>query len=161
MALDVLAFELGLKIKVKFDQVPISFESLDHFDRLLLQSYRIIKPMTLSKISKKAWKKCLIPAGLKIQVEDLIAETAEKKFDTQTVDTTLPIIDRMTIITADGKRYECDRYCPHKGADMLGTTVEGTILVCPRHKWRFDLSQGGRCLNGKFACTVNAHPLEW
>ncbi len=50
------------------------------------------------------------------------------------------------IVEAEGCRYEVDRYCPHQGADLKMAWVEGKHhLVCPRHRWTFDLEQEGAC----------------
>ncbi len=49
-------------------------------------------------------------------------------------------------VTAGGCRYEVDRTCPHLGADLsAGWIDEDRFLVCPRHRWRFDLASGGVC----------------
>ena len=53
--------------------------------------------------------------------------------------------ERISIDTPDGT-YSVARWCPHNGADLAAATIEGTcFLVCPRHKWRFDLSLKGVC----------------
>jgi len=63
-----------------------------------------------------------------------------------------------TVVTAGGQRYEVNRYCPHQGADLKeGWIEEGRYLVCPRHRWRFDLQGEGVCpTNG---CSVSAKCL--
>lgn len=55
-----------------------------------------------------------------------------------------------TSVEAGGQRYSVLRYCPHQGADLAEAWVaEGRYLVCPRHRWQFDLRDGGRCpVNG-------------
>lgn len=55
-----------------------------------------------------------------------------------------------TVVTAGGKRYSIQRFCPHQGADLSEAWVEeDRYLVCPRHRWRFDLHAQGVCpLNG-------------
>ncbi|KAI3646575.1 hypothetical protein MP228_009503 [Amoeboaphelidium protococcarum] len=71
---------------------------------------------------------------------------------------------RLIINTASGK-FECDRLCPHKQADLSSGWLDiedQTVLVCPKHKWKFKLdSQSGVCIknNGKHPCsnyTLNA-----
>ncbi|KAI3646928.1 hypothetical protein MP228_007149 [Amoeboaphelidium protococcarum] len=71
---------------------------------------------------------------------------------------------RLIINTASGK-FECDRLCPHKLADLSSGWLDiedQTVLVCPKHKWKFKLdSQSGVCIknNGKHPCsnyTLNA-----
>ncbi|HYO55368.1 Rieske (2Fe-2S) protein, partial [Archangium sp.] len=63
-----------------------------------------------------------------------------------------------TVVTVGGQRYAVNRYCPHQGADLReGWIEEGRYLVCPRHRWRFDLREGGLCsTNG---CFIRAEPL--
>ncbi len=62
-------------------------------------------------------------------------------------------------VDAGGRRYTIARYCPHQGADLAQGWVEsGSYLVCPRHRWRFNLEDGGKCVaNG---CSVDARPAE-
>jgi UDP-MurNAc hydroxylase len=65
--------------------------------------------------------------------------------------------ERTTVVAGD-KCYSVLRYCPHQGADLAESWVEnGQHLVCPRHRWQFDLRDGGRCaLNGS---SIQAEPL--
>jgi len=50
------------------------------------------------------------------------------------------------IVEAGGCRYSINRFCPHQGADLGEGWIEGgRYLVCARHRWRFDLHNGGRC----------------
>jgi len=63
-----------------------------------------------------------------------------------------------TVVTAGGQRYAVNRFCPHQGADLReGWVEEGRYLVCPRHRWRFDLQEGGVCATN--GCSVNAECL--
>jgi len=36
--------------------------------------------------------------------------------------------------------------CKHQGADLLANYHGGETVVCPRHKWRYNL-RSGRCLD--------------
>jgi UDP-MurNAc hydroxylase len=58
--------------------------------------------------------------------------------------------EERVVVSAGGRRYEIQRFCPHQGADLADAWVEdGHLLVCPRHRWCFDLEKAGRCeLNG-------------
>ncbi len=63
------------------------------------------------------------------------------------------------IVEAGGCRYSVDKLCPHQGADLSqGWIEEDRYLVCPRHRWRFDLYNDGVCIDN--AGTVNCVPLE-
>jgi len=54
--------------------------------------------------------------------------------------------ERINVALADGAgAYEINRFCPHQGADLKYAQVDGETLVCPRHYWRFDLANGGKC----------------
>jgi UDP-MurNAc hydroxylase len=53
--------------------------------------------------------------------------------------------ERITI-EAGGNKYSINRYCPHQGADLKYAWIEEErYLVCPRHRWRFDLNNEGNC----------------
>ncbi|NTX08267.1 MULTISPECIES: Rieske 2Fe-2S domain-containing protein [Myxococcus] len=63
-----------------------------------------------------------------------------------------------TVVSVGQKRFSVQRFCPHQGADLAeGWVEEGKYLVCPRHRWQFDLDDGGRCLmNGSTLCAEPA-----
>jgi UDP-MurNAc hydroxylase len=66
--------------------------------------------------------------------------------------------ERMTVQAAPGKCFSINRYCPHQGADLAEAWIEGgRFLVCPRHRWQFDLENGGKCTMN--ATTVHALPV--
>jgi len=52
------------------------------------------------------------------------------------------------VVESGGKRYSVLQYCPHMGADLSAAHVdEQGVLTCPRHRWQFDLANGGVCTN--------------
>lgn len=69
--------------------------------------------------------------------------------------------ERTTVVAGD-MRYSVLRYCPHQGADLTEAWVEeGRYLVCPRHRWQFDLRDSGRCpLNGASIDARCSHEAE-
>lgn len=75
--------------------------------------------------------------------------------------------ERMVVSTLEGKKYEIDSFCPHKGQDLSSSPIIGGILECPRHHWLFDLERGGECVwsgskNKELKkCTINAKRLDW
>jgi len=74
-------------------------------------------------------------------------------------DTTLAAEARKerTVVSTGTQRYTVNRFCPHQGADLKeGWIEEGRYLVCPRHRWRFDLEAGGVCATN--GCSVKAEP---
>ena len=63
------------------------------------------------------------------------------------------------VVEVGGCKYSVDRYCPHQGADLSHAWKEDNrYLVCPRHRWAFDLEDGGQCKVN--SGTINAIPLE-
>ncbi len=63
------------------------------------------------------------------------------------------------VVEAGGKRFAIDRYCPHQGGDLKsGWVSEERYLTCPRHGWKFDLANAGKCLSND-TC-LNAIPLD-
>jgi UDP-MurNAc hydroxylase len=55
--------------------------------------------------------------------------------------------ESIVVDTAGGSRYEIARYCPHAGAALDNASIEGHILTCLNHHYRFDLDSG-KCLDG-------------
>lgn len=63
------------------------------------------------------------------------------------------------IVELGGCRYSVDRYCPHQGADLAYAWKDGErFLVCPRHRWAFDVENGGECATN--SATINAISLD-
>jgi UDP-MurNAc hydroxylase len=63
------------------------------------------------------------------------------------------------IVEAGGCRYAVNRYCPHQGGDLSeGWIEEDRYLVCARHRWRYDLQNGGK--SDTSADTIDAVALE-
>lgn len=66
-------------------------------------------------------------------------------------------------IKVDDKMYKADRWCPHKGHDLLNGSIiveNGVPFVqCPKHKWQFNL-ENGVCL-GKSCQLKNFGILNW
>lgn len=63
------------------------------------------------------------------------------------------------VVEAGGTRFSADRWCPHSGADLRAGWVEGErFLICPRHRWSYDLENGGKCLTAED--TIHAIALE-
>ena len=45
-------------------------------------------------------------------------------------------------IKQSGKIFVIDNRCPHQSCGFSGGTLDGTVIVCPCHDWRFDLKTG-------------------
>lgn len=42
----------------------------------------------------------------------------------------------------NGRYYAADNICPHMGGKLAMGKLEGTIVTCPRHASKFDLTDG-------------------
>jgi nitrite reductase/ring-hydroxylating ferredoxin subunit len=45
-------------------------------------------------------------------------------------------------IKQNGKIYVIDDRCPHMGCKFSGGSLDGDVVVCPCHDWRFNLESG-------------------
>jgi nitrite reductase/ring-hydroxylating ferredoxin subunit len=45
-------------------------------------------------------------------------------------------------IKQDGKIYVVDDRCPHMGCKFSGGSLDGEVVICPCHEWRFNLESG-------------------
>jgi UDP-MurNAc hydroxylase len=50
--------------------------------------------------------------------------------------------DDTFLLDANGDRYEVQRFCPHAGSDLRDAEIIGGQIVCPGHRWHFDLATG-------------------
>jgi toluene monooxygenase system ferredoxin subunit len=55
---------------------------------------------------------------------------------------------RVVLGLLDGELHAFDAMCPHAGGPMELSEVEGSIVSCPLHAWRFDLKRDGTELHG-------------
>ena len=60
---------------------------------------------------------------------------------------TVKLIGRFVAVVkrAEGDFFAIEASCKHQGADLFSDYAGGNIVVCPRHKWRYDLTTG-QCL---------------
>jgi len=59
-----------------------------------------------------------------------------------------------TLISKDGKKIRCSRFCPHAGADLTNASFDGRYVVCPRHGWRFDIENNGKEIQNNEKITI-------
>jgi len=45
-------------------------------------------------------------------------------------------------IKQQGKIFVINNRCPHMACGFSGGTLDGLVIVCPCHDWRFDLKTG-------------------
>ncbi len=48
----------------------------------------------------------------------------------------------VALFRVGGRIYAVDNRCPHRGGDLGGGELEGTVVYCPLHFWSFDLLTG-------------------
>jgi len=60
------------------------------------------------------------------------------------------MLGRRQVVVArlKGRLFAFDAFCPHAQGPMERSEVEGAIVSCPLHAWRFDLEQDGKELHG-------------
>ena len=65
-------------------------------------------------------------------------------------------IERQRVVVArlKGQLFAFDAFCPHAQGPMERSEIEGAIVSCPLHAWRFDLENGGRELHGYRSLTT-------
>ena len=64
----------------------------------------------------------------------------------------------VVIARLKGRLFAFDALCPHAQGPMDRSEIEGAIVSCPLHAWRFDLEDDGKELHGYRSLTV--HPLK-
>ena len=48
----------------------------------------------------------------------------------------------LALFNIAGQFYATDNVCPHRGGPLGEGTLEGSLVTCPWHGWRFDVSTG-------------------
>lgn len=48
----------------------------------------------------------------------------------------------IALFRVGGEHFAIDDCCPHMGASLAGGYVEGNIVTCPWHAWRFRVTDG-------------------
>lgn len=62
------------------------------------------------------------------------------------------------LFNLEGKFYAIENFCPHKGYPLADSKIDGSIAICPLHKWRFDV-RDGHCSKKK-GCSVETFPVS-
>jgi len=60
----------------------------------------------------------------------------------------------IAVFNVDGRYYAIDNICPHRGGPLAEGDLEGAIVACPWHAWRWDVTTGANTNNPavKLAC---------
>lgn len=53
----------------------------------------------------------------------------------------------VALFNVDGTIYALNNTCPHAGGPLGEGTLEGTVVECPWHGWRYDVTTGVRVEN--------------
>ena len=64
----------------------------------------------------------------------------------------------IALFNCDGKFYALDNTCPHQGGPLGEGELDGTVVTCPWHGWRFDVCQGVSPINP--AATVSKYEVK-
>ncbi len=48
----------------------------------------------------------------------------------------------IALFNIDGEFFAIDNICPHKGGPLGEGSIEGDVVVCPWHGWRFNVKTG-------------------
>ncbi len=46
------------------------------------------------------------------------------------------------LVKVSGKIFAVDNRCPHQSCGLSDGSLEGNVVICPCHGWRFDLTTG-------------------
>ncbi len=46
------------------------------------------------------------------------------------------------LVKLHGEIFAIDNRCPHMGCGFSGGSLDGHVIICPCHDWRFDLGTG-------------------
>jgi nitrite reductase/ring-hydroxylating ferredoxin subunit len=55
---------------------------------------------------------------------------------------------RLVLAVLEGELFAFAPFCPHAAGPLHLSEVNGTVISCPLHGWRFDLRDNGREIHG-------------
>jgi 3-phenylpropionate/trans-cinnamate dioxygenase ferredoxin component len=53
----------------------------------------------------------------------------------------------LAVFNVDGRYFATDNTCPHRGGPLGEGDVDGSVVVCPWHGWRWDVTTGANVNN--------------
>jgi nitrite reductase/ring-hydroxylating ferredoxin subunit len=53
----------------------------------------------------------------------------------------------LAVFNVDGAFYAIDNACPHRGGPLGEGDLAGTLVSCPWHAWRWDVTSGANANN--------------
>ncbi|RMF39827.1 MAG: nitrite reductase (NAD(P)H) small subunit [Planctomycetota bacterium] len=70
-----------------------------------------------------------------------------------------PVGKRMiAVFCVEGRYYAIDDFCPHQGASLAEGYLDGCIVACPLHHWRFSIEDGTWMDNTRIK--IDAYPVR-
>jgi len=64
----------------------------------------------------------------------------------------------LALFNVDGAFYALDNACSHRGGPLGEGDLDGTVVVCPWHAWRWDVKTGANANNP--AVTMPCFPVS-
>jgi nitrite reductase/ring-hydroxylating ferredoxin subunit len=65
----------------------------------------------------------------------------------------------LCLANVDGRVFAFEDVCPHRGGRLSLGRLDGTVVRCPLHRWRFDV-QTGTCL-GPGTRRLTSYPVRY
>src|SRR5262249_15554206 len=53
----------------------------------------------------------------------------------------------LAVFNVDGTYHAIDNFCPHRGGPLGDGDLNGTVVTCPWHGWRWDVTSGANTNN--------------
>jgi nitrite reductase/ring-hydroxylating ferredoxin subunit len=53
----------------------------------------------------------------------------------------------LALFHVEGEFFAVDNSCPHRGGPLAEGVIQGTVVTCPWHGWKFDVRTGESPLN--------------
>jgi len=64
----------------------------------------------------------------------------------------------LAVFSVDGRLYAIDNACPHRGGPLGEGDLDGPLVSCPWHAWRWDVTTGANANNP--AVRVGCYPVS-
>jgi len=64
----------------------------------------------------------------------------------------------IALFNVNGTLHAIDNECPHQGGPLAEGSTNGTIVSCPWHLWRYDVTSG-QCLTNPYG-HVRSYPVS-
>jgi nitrite reductase/ring-hydroxylating ferredoxin subunit len=76
------------------------------------------------------------------EMEDFFPALEEKELKEGTMKLVSVEGTPILLIKQFGQIFAIDNRCPHQGCGFSGGNLDGAVIICPCHEWRFDLRTG-------------------